>query len=151
MHRRQKKNHRLLLIEDNAADVHLFQELIASVNRPVTVQVMKDGESASDFLFQSAANDRASLPDLIIMDLNLPRKDGQTLLRELKGHGELCRVPIVILSTSNSQAEINEAYTLGAGAFVPKPTDISEFQSVLKALLDFYFGAVALASPDSRL
>ena len=147
---RRKKDYRLLLIEDNAADVHLFQELIANVAKPVTVEIMKDGESASDFLFHSAVNDRTSLPDLIIMDLNLPRKDGQTLLRELKAHRDLCRIPIVILSTSNSSGEICEAYALGAGAFVPKPTDIAEFQSVLKALIDFYFGAVALCSHDSR-
>src|SRR4051794_577239 len=124
-----RKSFRVLSVEDNLADVELLKILFSDCCAPVELHFVNDGVQASDFLFRRGLFERNSVrPDLVLMDLNLPLKDGRTLLRELKGDKELCKIPIIIVSTSNSEREISEAYCLGASGFISKPTDVDEYQ-----------------------
>ncbi len=142
--RPSKAVYELLLIEDSLPDVGLVKYLLAASTSTINIQCAYDGAQASDFLFRRGEYAGRPDPDLILLDLNLPMKDGRELLREIKPDPVLGKIPVVMLSTSNSQAEIAEIYGLGANAFISKPTDLEEFQTVLNSLVDFWFKRVAL-------
>jgi chemotaxis family two-component system response regulator Rcp1 len=135
---------RLLLVEDNAADVVLMQEALREAGMNPDLEVASDGERAMDALRGGAA-----LPDLVLLDLNLPRKDGREVLEEAKADPALCEVPILVMTTSQSPADVAFAYRNHANAYIRKPNGLDALMSVTCAIRDFWTGAATLpgASP----
>jgi chemotaxis family two-component system response regulator Rcp1 len=130
---------RLLLVEDNEADVVLMQEALREAGVEHELEVAYDGEQAL-----AALRDGSPLPDLVLLDLNLPRKDGREVLAEAKGDPELCAVPILVLTTSQSPADVAFAYRNHANAYIRKPNGLDALMSVTNAIRDFWTGAATL-------
>lgn len=129
---------RILLVEDNPGDVRLTQEALQEFKTPCSLQIATDGENAIECLRKSAKNGKQSLPDIILLDLNLPKMNGHEVLEEVKTNPLYKTIPIIVLSASKSQEDINRAYGLGANAYIAKPLDIDSYFSTMKALEDFW-------------
>lgn len=134
----------ILLVEDNPGDVRLTQEALKS-DRPWNhLSVVRDGVEAMSYLRHESS--RAVRPDLILLDLNLPRKDGREVLSEIKADENLKHIPVVVLTTSTAPGDILSAYGLHANCYIAKPADLDEFLSVVKSIEDFWFSTVRLPS-----
>jgi CheY-like chemotaxis protein len=138
--------YQILVVEDNLADTRLLQLLFSDCEVPTQLHILRDGTEASDFLMKSGRFHRAPTPDLVLLDLNLPRKDGWQILKEVRAHPHHRRTPVVMLSTSNNDREIAEAYDLGASAFISKPIELEAFRQAIHDLCRFWFRHVKLAS-----
>jgi CheY-like chemotaxis protein len=134
----------ILLIEDNPGDARLAVEALKESKLHNTLHHVKDGVEAMDFLCRRAGYAGVPLPDLILLDLNLPRKDGREVLEEIKCDPELRKIPVVILSTSQAERDMLRSYDLHANAYVVKPIDLDQFIEVVKAIEDFWFTIVRL-------
>jgi CheY-like chemotaxis protein len=135
----------IMLIEDNAADVRLTVEALKETRVAIRLQVARDGVEAMRMLKEpNAATPR---PDLILLDLNLPRKDGREVLQEIKQDDALRHIPVVILSTSQAEQDILQSYRLGANAFITKPVEIDQFFDVVRSLDQFWLTVAKLARP----
>ena len=135
----------ILLVEDNPADIRLTREAFRERQlSDAHVHVVKDGVEAINFLTQQGQYADAPRPNLILLDLNLPRKDGREVLAEIKRSPELRRIPVVILTTSQSEADVLRTYDLHANCFITKPVDLNRFLDVVKAVEDFWLSAVTL-------
>jgi two-component system response regulator len=134
----------ILLVEDSPADIRLTEEALLDSPIVDTLHVARDGEEAMDFLRQRGAHTDAPRPDLVLLDLNLPRKDGREVLEELKGDPELRRIPIVVLTTSATEADILRSYDLHVNSYVTKPVDLDEFANVVHSIQGFWGGVVQL-------
>jgi len=134
----------ILLIEDNPGDVRLIQEALRTSKIPNHLRVAEDGLEASAILFRQGQYADTPLPDLIVLDLNLPRKDGRTLLAEIKADPVLKRIPVVILTTSQAEPDILQAYDMHANCYITKPMDYERFHGAIKAIESFWLGAVRL-------
>lgn len=145
--RQPTRKPRLLAVEDNQADMELLRVLITDTKVALDLYTASDGVEATNFLFKrdKFASD-GTIVDLVLMDLNVPRRDGLTILREMKNDEELCKTPVVILSTSSSERDVNESYRAGASAFLTKPVDLNEYQERISSMIAFYFGGVTLAT-----
>jgi len=132
----------ILLVEDNPADVRLTREALKEAR--VRLQVARDGVEALEMLRSVAAPHR---PDLILLDLNLPRKDGREVLQEIKQDEALRHIPVVILTTSQAEQDVLQSYRLGASAFITKPVEIDRFFQVVHSLEQFWLDVVRLARP----
>lgn len=131
---------KILLVEDNPGDVRLTQEVFKQSNVKSTLYVTKDGAEALDFL----RHDGTIRPDIILLDLNLPKKNGNEVLAEIKQDPELKCIPVVILTTSQSELDILRAYDLYANCFITKPVDLDEFIRVVKGIENFWMSIVRL-------
>lgn len=138
-----KKN--ILLVEDSRADARLILEVIKEEQIDVDIKVVRDGESALEYLNRTGPYSDASRPDLIILDLNLPKKDGRQVLAEVKQNSELKLIPVVILTTSQSDDDIMNSYRLQASCFVSKPIDLDQFTKIIKSFDSFWLHAVRYA------
>ena len=138
--------HRVLLVEDNAADVLLVEEAFGETGCAPHLRVFGDGESAVAWLAQQAENG-AALPDLMLLDLNLPGKSGHEVLATVKGDPRLRRLPVVILTTSAEQAEVEAALDRHANCYVVKPPDLDGFLRVVRGLEDFWLTLASLPAP----
>ena len=136
----------ILLVEDNAGDVRLTREALKDAKVLNTLHVARDGEEAMDYLYHKGKYADAPRPDLILLDLNLPRKDGREVLAEIKADEDLKRIPVVILTTSKSEEDVLKMYNLHANCYVTKPLDLDQFIRVVQAIEDFWFTVVRL--PD---
>jgi two-component system response regulator len=136
------KNLKVLLVEDNRADARLILEVFKDEQIMVDVEIVRDGEDAMSFLRRQGQYLNAPCPDLIILDLNLPKKDGREVLSELKGDPHLKSIPVVILTTSQSAEDILKSYKLQASCYVTKPIDLEQFIKIIKSLNEFWFSAV---------
>lgn len=134
----------ILLVEDSAADVRLTREALKEARVYNTLHVVGDGVLAMDFLRQRGAYQGAPRPDLVLLDLNLPRKDGREVLAEVKGDDELKRIPVVVLTTSQAEEDILRSYDLHANAYVAKPVQLEQFLKVIRALEQFWLAVVTL-------
>ncbi|MGI8579960.1 MAG: response regulator [Solirubrobacteraceae bacterium] len=134
----------ILLVEDSLADIRLTEEALRDSPIVDTLHVARDGEEAMDFLHGRGAHSDAPRPDLVLLDLNLPRKDGREVLEELKGDSELRRIPIVVLNTSATEADILRSYDLHVNSYVTKPVDLDEFAHVVHSIQGFWGGVVQL-------
>lgn len=135
----------VLLVEDNNADVEVVRLLLMGASDyPIEMHCAYDGNQASDFLAGRGEHVGRTLPDLILIDLNLPQKHGKELLREIKSTDELKHIPTVMLTTTNSEREVRECYAAGANAFLCKPIDIDHYEKILKSLATFWFGSAEL-------
>jgi chemotaxis family two-component system response regulator Rcp1 len=137
----------ILLVEDNPGDVELTEDALRRSKVATKVSVVTDGEDAMDYLRQQSAFEEETMPDLVLLDLNLPRKDGMEVLREMKEDPNLRHIPVVVLTTSEAERDILASYELGANCFISKPVDLTEFRKVVESIDDFWFTIVKLPSP----
>jgi len=130
---------RILLVEDNPGDARLTAEVFKYNNKlPKSLTVVEDGVEALAYLRQEGKYSDAPRPDLILLDLNLPKKDGRQVLAAIKNDENLRRIPVVVLTTSRDQEDIKQAYDLNANCFLTKPVDFEQFASLLTAIEDFW-------------
>jgi two-component system, chemotaxis family, response regulator Rcp1 len=128
----------ILMVEDNPADIRLTREAFKRDTNPCTVSVVKDGVEAMEFLRQTGSHATAGKPDLILLDLNLPRKDGREVLAEVKADNELKRIPVVIFTTSQAEGDIVGCYNLNANCYVVKPADLDQYFSAVLNIALFW-------------
>ena len=134
----------ILLIEDNPGDVDLAREALETGKVRNTLHVVNDGEAAMAFLRREGTYAGVPRPDLVLLDLNLPKKDGREVLAEIKADPELMRIPVVVLTTSRAEVDILKTYNLHANCFITKPIDLHQFIKVVHAIEDFWFTIVKL-------
>jgi CheY-like chemotaxis protein len=134
----------ILLVEDDPADVELTQYTIAKSKVLIDLQVVGDGVEALAFLRGQGKYAGAPRPDLILLDLNMPRMDGRTFLSEMRTDKSLRTIPVVVLTTSQTEEDIFKSYQLGANCFITKPVGLAEFSKVVDAIEDFWFTIVCL-------
>ena len=139
----------ILLVEDNAADVRLTEEALKEGKVRNNLHVARDGMEALEFLRRQGKYANATRPDLILLDLNLPRRDGREVLAEIKDDPELKLIPVVVLTTSSAEADILKSYKLHANCYITKPVDLEQFVSVVKSIDDFWLTVVRLPSEIS--
>ena len=134
----------VLLVEDNPADVLLLEEALYDAMWRNRLHVVNDGEEAMAFLRGEGAYAAAPSPDLIMLDLNLPKKDGREVLKEIKEDRSLMHIPVIIISTSQSREEIMNSYRLHANCFISKPVDLNRFFEIVQAIDSFWFSVASL-------
>ena len=135
----------ILLVEDNPADVRLTEEALKEAANALTrLHVATDGAQALEFLHRQGEFAGAPRPDLMLLDLNLPRVDGRQVLAHVKGDPDLRRIPVVVLTTSPSEDDILHAYDQHVNSYIRKPVDLDQFFTVLKAIDDYWLGSVSL-------
>jgi two-component system, chemotaxis family, response regulator Rcp1 len=132
----------ILLVEDNPGDVALVQEALRSVKVLNHISVATDGKAAMAFLNRLGGSENAPRPDLILLDLNIPRKHGFEVLRAIRRDPAVSFVPVVVLTTSQDQRDIKKSYDLGANCFVSKPIDVDKFLSVVSFTGEFWISLV---------
>jgi CheY-like chemotaxis protein len=134
----------VLLVEDDAGDELITREAFEHNKIKNTLHVARDGQEGLDFLYQRGAHRSAPRPDLILMDLNLPKYDGRQLLERIKTDPDLCHIPVVILTTSSAEEDILRSYKLHANAYVTKPVDLDQFLSAVRQIDEFFVQVVRL-------
>lgn len=134
----------ILLVEDNPGDVRLTVEVLKESRVHNTMHVAEDGVEAMAFLHRKGKYVKTPRPGIILLDLNLPRKDGREVLAEIKSDEDLKRIPVIILTTSKAEQDILKTYNLHANCYVTKPVDLEQFITVLKCLEDFWLTIVKL-------
>ena len=137
------KSARVLIVEDSPSDVRLIREALRDSDLVVHLSVCKDGAEALEFL-QQAKNDPHVLPDIILLDLNLPRKSGHEVLDEIKHDARLKKIPVLIMSSSDDERDLAAAYELNANCYIRKPSDLHEYEKVVRAIEDFWLSTVTL-------
>jgi two-component system, chemotaxis family, response regulator Rcp1 len=138
----------ILLVEDNTADVRLTIEALKDAKVANRLNVVDDGVKAMEFLHRKGSYADTPTPDLILLDLNLPRKDGREVLAEIKVDPMLRRIPVVVLTTSRAEEDILRAYDLHANCYISKPVDFEQFMTVVRSLDDFWLTVVKLPSNE---
>ena len=134
----------ILLVEDNPGDARLMREALRSSGGSQKLEVLEDGEQALQYLQKLGAYAESPRPDLIFLDLNLPRRDGREVLAVVKADADLRRIPVIVLTTSEAERDIHKMYDLHANCYVKKPTDLDEYMNVIKACEQFWLGIVRL-------
>ena len=135
---------RILLVEDNLADIELTLEALEEARLASEVHTMRDGALALDYLHRRAGHQDAVRPDLVILDLNLPKRSGHEVLADLKTDPDLRRIPVAILTTSGAESDVVRSYDLGVNCYLTKPGSVTGFLDVVQAIEDFWFGLVKL-------
>jgi len=134
----------ILLVEDSLADVRLTEEAFRDAKVLNHMSVVTDGDEATQFLRREGPHAEAPRPDLILLDLNLPRKDGREVLKEIKDDPNLRRIPVVVLTTSRAEEDVLRAYNLHANCYITKPVDFTQFISVVRSIEGFWLSVVKL-------
>jgi len=134
----------ILLVEDNPGDVRLTIEVLRDGKFSNRLNVAADGVEAMNFLHRRAGYSNAQRPDLVLLDLNLPRKDGREVLAEIKTDPALKRIPVVVLTTSSTQIDVLRSYELQANCYITKPVDLAQFTKVVRQIQDFWLTIVQL-------
>lgn len=140
----------ILLVEDNPGDVRLTKEAMRDAKVRNTMETVPDGVEAMAFLRKEGRYQYSTRPDLILLDLNLPKKSGLEVLKEIKVDEDLRRIPVVVLTTSHAEQDILKSYDLHANAYITKPVELAQFLSVVKAIEDFWLEIVRLP-PDREV
>ena len=134
----------ILIVEDNPGDVRLAREGLSACKIRNNLHAVDDGVKAMAFLRKQGEYARTPRPDLILLDLNLPKKDGREVLREIKADADLCRIPIVVLTTSKADTDVASIYELGANSFISKPVRFEALVGVMRILGQYWFNTVQL-------
>jgi CheY-like chemotaxis protein len=138
----------ILIVEDNAGDARLIKEVFNENKMFNSLHFVNDGVEAMDFLYGKGKYSGMKKPDLIILDLNLPRKDGREVLAEIKADEVLKHIPVVIMTISQAEEDILKSYNLHANCYVTKPIDLNQFSRVIKSIENFWFSIVELPPKD---
>jgi chemotaxis family two-component system response regulator Rcp1 len=141
-----KNTFKILLVEDNLADIRLTEQAFTESKIKTILYNVKDGVEAINFLRKSGKYTKVCRPDLILLDLNLPKKNGLEVLKDIKQDEDLKRIPVVVLTISANEEDLIKAYDLHANAFVNKPLEIREFYHLIKSIEEFWFKVVKLAN-----
>lgn len=142
--RRNWQEVEILLVEDNPSDVELTREALDFAKVANRLSVVHDGADAVDFLFRKGKYVNAPRPDIILLDLNLPKKDGRQVLAEIKADPDLAQIPVVVLTTSQEEEDIIRAYQLHANCYVTKPVDFNQFMHIVSTIEEFWLTIVKL-------
>ncbi|MBD1862660.1 response regulator [Trichocoleus desertorum] len=134
----------IFLVEDNRADIRLIEEALKNSNVPHQVVAVRNGMDAMAFLRQEGEYVDAPRPDLILLDLNLPRKDGREVLAEIKADPNLKRIPVVVLTTSRNEEDISQSYDLHVNCYITKSRNLSQLFQIVKGIEEFWLGTVTL-------
>lgn len=134
----------ILLIEDDPGDELITREAFEHNKVNNRLHVAHDGEEGLDYLYQRGKYQQARRPDLILLDLNLPKYDGRQLLEKIKSDSELCRIPVVVLTTSSAEEDILRSYNLHTNAYVTKPVDLDQFMTAVRQIDEFFLQVVRL-------
>ncbi|MBD2506409.1 MULTISPECIES: response regulator [unclassified Nostoc] len=134
----------VLLVEDNPGDAQLTRIALEDSKISINLNVVEDGVEAMAFLRKQEKYVKAVHPDIVLLDLNLPRKDGREVLAEIKGDEKLKRIPVVILTTSQAEEDILKAYNLCANCYITKPVDFDQFVKIVQSIENFWFAIVKL-------
>jgi CheY-like chemotaxis protein len=143
-------SHTILLVEDNPADIHIAQRAVKASPIPVELVVVRDGQSALDYLLRRGSYGQASgwhRPELVLLDLNLPRVNGREVLLQIRAHPELQAVPVIVLSTSRRPEEIRDLYLAGANTYIEKPQDFRRFVEVVQTIERYWLDVAQLLAP----
>jgi chemotaxis family two-component system response regulator Rcp1 len=134
----------ILLVEDNPGDVELTREALNAAKVSNRLHVVDDGAEGVDFLFKRGRFADAPRPDIILLDLNLPKKDGRQVLSEIKAEPGLAQIPVVVLTTSQAEEDIVRAYQLHANCYISKPVDFNQFLRIVASIEEFWLSVVKL-------
>jgi two-component system, chemotaxis family, response regulator Rcp1 len=134
----------ILLVEDSPADVRLTKEALKEEKLYIRLNVVNDGVEAMAYLRREGSYATAARPDLILLDLNLPKKDGREVLKEIKSDEKLKIIPVVVLTISKAEEDVAKSYNLHANCFITKPLDLDQFSKVVKTIQDFWLTIVKL-------
>ncbi|MCZ6789782.1 MAG: response regulator [Chloroflexi bacterium] len=134
----------ILMVEDNPDDVELTDEALKEAKIHINLEVVGDGVEAMEYLHKDGKYSYAPRPDVILLDLNLPKMDGREVLAEIKVDENLKRIPVVVLTTSEDEADILKAYDLHANCFITKPVDLTQFMRIVSVIEDFWLSIVKL-------
>jgi CheY-like chemotaxis protein len=140
----------ILLVEDNPADVRLTQEALVNGKVQHELHIARDGVEAIAFLRREEPFRKSPRPDLILLDLNLPRKDGRETLAEIKSDPDLMRIPVIILTSSQAEEDILKTYNLYANGYIVKPVDLEQFFRVIKQIKKFWMSIVVLPPHEQK-
>jgi two-component system, chemotaxis family, response regulator Rcp1 len=136
----------LFMVEDNPGDIRLAKEMFKEAQLNINLTMAEDGVAAMDHLMKVCNDSRLPRPEIIILDLNLPRKDGREVLAEIKANEELKRIPVIVLTSSTSAEDVSEAYGEHANCYIAKPVDLDEFTRIIVMIQEFWFNTVILPS-----
>jgi two-component system, chemotaxis family, response regulator Rcp1 len=136
----------ILLVEDNPGDVRLTQEAFRESKLNIRLNVVMDGEDALNYLFRRPPYENATRPDMILLDLNIPKKDGREVLEEIKQDDSLRYVPVIVLTTSNAEQDIVKTYNLKVNAYINKPVDFDRFFDIVQKIETFWLMTATLPS-----
>jgi len=139
----------ILLVEDEPGDAYLTAEALKSAKILNRVHLVEDGAEAMAFLKREGSYADSPRPDLILLDLNLPRKDGRQVLAEIKNDPSLSAIPVVVLTTSSADEDVLRSYSLHANCYITKPVDLDQFMQVVRATQEFWLAVVKLPPPQS--
>jgi two-component system, chemotaxis family, response regulator Rcp1 len=140
----------ILVVEDNPADAHLAKDALLAGSVRKRVNVVTDGVQAMDYIRRRGAFRHALRPDLVLLDLNLPKRGGLEVLRELKADPELRSITVIVLTTSSYEADVNSAYELLANCYVVKPLDLEAFIAMMKSIEEFWMGVASLPNQSQE-
>ena len=141
----------ILLVEDNEGDARLVIEALKGGNIKIDLHHVRDGVEAIQFLNREGRFKDASRPDIILLDLNMPRMDGRELLEKIRTQDNLSSIPVIVLTTSRSEADIAQSYQLQANCYIPKPVDFNTFTEVMHRIKQFWFNVVSLPRTDPTI
>jgi CheY-like chemotaxis protein len=144
-----KRKAEILLVDDNPGDVDLTSDALSRIRQPYQLNSVHDGAEAISYLRRQGKYANSTTPDLIVLDLNLPRRDGRSVLEEIKNDQVLSRIPVVVFTTSQSSSDITRCYDLGANCYLRKPGTLPEFVAVVKAMADFWLTSAVLPAKES--
>lgn len=147
---KMKNKPEILMVDDNPADIDLTSEVLAQSKGHFHVNAVNDGVEALSFLQRHGKYAGAPVPDLVVLDLNLPRKDGCAVLSSIKADPALAKIPVVIFTTSQAEADITRSYKLGANCYLKKPGNLPEFVAVVQSMAEFWLGFASLPQREKR-
>lgn len=145
-----KRKPEILMVDDNPGDIDLTTEVLAQSDGHFHVNAVNDGVEAISYLQRQGKYAKAPVPDLIVLDLNLPRKDGCEVLSSIKADPALAKIPVVIFTTSQANSDITRSYKLGANCYLKKPGNLPEFIAVVQSMAKFWLGFASLPQGDRR-
>ena len=145
-----KNTPEILMVDDNPADIDLTSEVLAQSGRRLHVSTVSDGVEAISFLRRRGKYSEAPLPDLVVLDLDLPRKNGCEVLSSIKADPVLAKIPVVIFTTSEANSDIDRSYRLGASCYMRKPGNLAEFVSAVQTMAKLWLGFASLPQKENR-
>lgn len=140
----------IFLVEDNRGDIRLIQEALKSTAVDCDVAIARDGIEAMAYLRRAGNDQNQKLPDLILLDLNLPRKDGREVLADIKADPNLCHIPVVVLTTSRNEEDISQSYDLHVNCYISKSRNLSQLFQIVRGIEAFWLETVTLPSLDQQ-